>query len=457
MTEELIAITPIDGRYRELVDELKEYFSEYALMKYRLKVELEYFRLVVKILKQVDNEQLGRILNDVFEKFTIEEAKYVKEIEKETRHDVEALIRYIRAKLSSYGFTDLMQLVHIGLTSEDVTNIAYSLMLRDFNEKVLLPLLKELLFDLLEISGNEKSTLMLGRTHGMPALPTTLGKEFSVYAYRFLRLFEVLSVYRFPGKISGAVGTYASLTEVFGRDALKILDEFIRKLGLEPWPVTKQTLPHDALSSFLQNLSLISGCALDLCRDLWLLTMLGYVIVKRIGIGSSTMPQKANPIEIENAEGNLELSINLLNFLSGRLQTSRLQRDLSDSTLKRNYGTAIAYLIIGIKNLLSFLRRIEFDRELMRSDVEKHPEILSEAIQVRMRLIGKNLIDELRRLETRDSAKYLENVKKIVSEASGDPELIIPKTYDDYLGASTLIVESIYKLCIDKLSKYEKS
>ena len=457
MTDDLLAISPVDGRYSENLNELRKYFSEFGLMRYRLRVELEYFKFVASILKYQIDAQLSEKINDLFLKFSIDEARQIKQIEKETRHDVEALIRYIKEKLNERRLGNLSHLVHIGLTSEDVSNIAYSLMLKDFNREILLPLLKDFLFELAEIAKIEKSTILLGRTHGLPALPTTLGKELIVYVYRILKIYEFLSSYSFPGKISGAVGTYAALMEIFGKDAIGLLEEFIKRLGLEPWIATKQILPHDDVSRYLHALSVLAGCLVDLCRDLWLLTMMGYVLVRRVGIGSSTMPQKMNPIEIENAEGNLELSSNLLNFLSTRLLVSRLQRDLSDSTLKRNYGASISYLVLGIKNLRSFLKRIDFNRELMRRDVEKHPEILSEAVQIRVRLSGKDIIDELRRIDAGSPDEYLGELRKIVEKAGISPEKAIPRTYEEYLGAASMIVESIYKLCIDRLGKNGKA
>ncbi|MEM2803739.1 MAG: lyase family protein [Nitrososphaerota archaeon] len=457
MTDELLAISPIDGRYSDVVDELRRYFSEYALMMYRLRIELEYLKLLTNVLRPIQEDKISIITDKIFKEFSIDEARRIKQIEKETRHDVEALVRYVKERLSEYGLSDQANLVHLGLTSEDVSNLAYSLILKDFNAEVLLPIIKEFVTELAKVAMNEKNTIMLGRTHGLPALPTTLGKELIVHVYRIMKQYEFLETYLFPGKISGAVGTYAALMEVFGKDTINILEKFIRKLGLEPWIATKQVLPHDVISRYLHSLSLLAGCLIDLCRDLWLLTMMGYVLIKRVGVGSSTMPQKVNPIEIENAEGNLEYSSNLLNFLSNRLLVSRLQRDLSDSTLKRNYGVAMAHLIIGIKNLRSFLMRIEFNRELMKRDLEEHPEILSEAIQIRMRLLGKNLVNELRRLEPLSPDKYLEDVKGIIESTGINPDEIIPKTYHEYIGAASLIVESIYRLCMNKFSRNEKA
>jgi len=456
MMDELLAISPVDGRYRENLEELRKYFSEFALMKYRLRVELEYLKFVTAFLKDQSTTDLSGAIDSILINFSISEARRVKLIEKETKHDVEALIRYIKEKLTEQGLSELSTLVHIGLTSEDVSNIAYSLMLRDFNEEFLLPLIKEFLLELVELAKNEKSTIMVARTHGIPALPTTLGKELMVYVYRILKLYEFLSGYRFPGKISGAVGTYAAPMEIFGEDVIRLLADFITSLGLEPWIVTKQILPHDDVSRYLQALSILAGGLVDLCRDLWLLTMMGYIVVRRSGVGSSTMPQKINPIEIENAEGNLEFSSNMLNFLSYRLLASRLQRDLSDSTLKRNYGAAISYLVLGIKNLRSFLRRIEFNRESMKSEVEKHPEILSEAVQVRMRLLGRDVMEDLRRLDAVPE-KYIDEVKKIIEKVGINPDQVIPKTFEEYIGAASQIVETIYKLCVDRLKKDEKA
>lgn len=452
MSDELLAITPIDGRYRALAEEAGRFFSEYALTRYRLRVEVEYLRLLCREGIAECGEAGEEALREISESFSVEEALAVKKIELETRHDVEAVVRYLKQRLSERGLSGLARLTHIGLTSEDTTNLAYSLALMEFNREVMVPLLGSLIMRLAEMGYEERSTAMLARTHGQPAVPTTIGKELSVHAYRLLRLYEELEGARFPGKISGAVGTYAALVEVLGPRTEEALRGLVERLGLDPWPLTKQTLPHDAVSGYLQRLSTLCMALVELARDLWLLSMLGYIVVKRVGVGSSTMPHKVNPIEVENAEGNLELAASLLMFLSSRLVATRLQRDLSDSTLRRNYGTATAYLLVGLKNLHSFLGRIGFDAGRMARDLEEHPEALSEAVQIRLRLRGHDALEEVRRIVSRGEG-YLEELERAVRGLGADPAEIIPKRHEEYLGMASSLAERVYRLCAEKLGK----
>ena len=447
MSDPLFAVSPVDGRYwREVGEEVGRYFSEYALIKYRVRIEVEYLKLVASKLNLPTDG-----LDDIYEGFGLPEARRVKEIEQQTHHDVESVVRYVKERLREAGMDRLAPLVHIGLTSEDMNNIAYSLALSEFNKNTLIPSLGSLIITLAELAREHRDTVMLARTHGVPAIPTTLGKELSYHAYRLLRAYEKLKEAKFPAKISGAVGTYASLREVFGEEYMEVLMKFIENLSLEPWPVTKQTLPHDNISEYLHELSRLSMVMLDLARDLWLMNLLGYVRRRRMGVGSSTMPHKVNPVEVENAEGNLELAATLLDFMARKLMITRLQRDLSDSTVRRNYGVALAHLLQAIKGLERFLKRIEFDKGAMAEDVEKNPEWVSEPAQIRTRLAGLDILEEIRSIEERGE-EYLNNLRKVVKEAGEDPDKIIPKKPDEYLGKSGELVELVYRLCIDRVN-----
>ena len=438
----LKAITPIDGRYRKQVEELSSYFSEYALIKYRITVELEYLKLLGKIgMVRLSREQLDALAK-IRESFTVRDAVYVKQLEGETRHDVESVVRFLKQRLEETGLGDLARYVHLGLTSEDVNNIAYSLALRDFNNLLLGPLLRELVEKLRSLSREHKLTVMLARTHGQPAVPTTLGKELAVHMYRVDRIRKMLSTHVFPAKLSGAVGSYAGLREIFGENAVEYAIGFVRQFGLEPWIATKQVLPHDAISEYLHKLTLLASSLLDLSRDLWLLCMLGYAEKQKTGVGSSTMPHKVNPIEVENAEGNLEICITLLNFMASRMMVSRLQRDLSDSTIRRNYGTAAAYLTIAIKNITKFLDNIRFNRERMREDLRRSNLWVSEAVQIRLRLRGYDVMDEIRKIPT-DSGYYRERLRELILSLGENPEEIIPKEPEEYLGAAAEVVDKL--------------
>ncbi|HIQ28986.1 MAG TPA: adenylosuccinate lyase [Candidatus Caldiarchaeum subterraneum] len=438
----LRAVTPVDGRYRRQVEELSNYFSEYGLIRYRIKVELEYLKLLVRTgVISLSGEKLG-VIDEVQSSFTVGDAAYVKQLEEETRHDVDAVVRFLKKRLEEQGLGEVVQHIHLGLTSEDVNNIAYSLALRDFNQLTLSPLLERLAKKLRALSKEHKLTVMLARTHGQPAVPTTLGKELAVHMHRIDRIRKILGSFIFPAKLSGAVGTYAGLREVLGEKTLEHALGFVNQLGLEPWIATKQTLPHDRLSEYLHRLTLLASALLDLSRDLWLLCMLGYVEKKRIGVGSSTMPHKVNPIEVENAEGNLEICITLLSFMAHRLMVSRLQRDLSDSTIRRNYGTAAAYLTIAIKNITSFLDNISFNREKMREDLLKSREWISEAVQIRLRLKGYDVMDEIRKLSTANG-DYKENLRRFITSLGEEPDDIIPREPEDYLGVAGEVVDML--------------
>ncbi len=414
-------------------------------MKYRLRVESEYLKLVAE---RVAPHLLGRLsakLDEIVSRFDEGGVEAVKAIEAETRHDVEAVVRFLRERLEREGLREVGHLVHIGLTSEDVNNLAHSLALRDAISAAIIPALERLLRSIVETAYRERFTAIVARTHGRPAVPTTLGKELAVHAYRLLTCLRRVSEMRLPGKVSGAVGTYAGLVEVFGSDALEASRRLVESLGLVHWLATKQVIPHDDVSRLLYELSVASMVLVDLCRDLWLLTMLGIVYPRPRGVGSSTMPQKSNPVELENAEGNLEIASNMLSFLASRLLVSRLQRDLSDSTIKRNYGVALAHLLIGAKNLSAFLERMEVDRDEARRDLERHPEILAEAIQIRARLRGVDLLDELRALGV-GGADYLERVKALLERQGLRPSEILPKSAEEYLGLAPLIAEFLYRI-----------
>lgn len=439
------AVSPIDGRYRGLVSELSRFFSEEALMRYRLRVEASYLREVVARLYPSLLERLSRALDEIVAGFGEADAEKVKAIEAETRHDVEAVARLLRRRLEELGLSEASRLVHIGLTSEDVNNLAYSLAIRDALAETVAPALARLLRDLTRIAYRERLTVMVARTHGQPAVPTTLGKELSVHAYRLFACLRRIGEARLPGKLSGAVGTYAGLVEVFGGDALEVSRRVVESLGLVHWAATKQVIPHDDVSRLLYELALTAMVLVDLCRDLWLLSMLGLIYPRPRGVGSSTMPQKSNPVELENAEGNLEIASNMLGFLASRLLVSRLQRDLSDSTIRRNYGVALAHLLIGARNLADFLGRMEVDREEMRRDVERHPEVVAEAVQIRARLRGVDLMDDLRALG-RGGERYLEELRSLLERRGLRPSELIPERAEGYLGLAPLVAELVYRL-----------
>ena len=391
----LKAITPIDGRYRKRVEEAERYFSEYALIHARLRVEVKFLERFVKNVEKSLEESLPEDwcekLREIVREFDLGEAEKVKGIEERVGHDVKALINYLRVRLREKGLKSLSSLIHIGLTSNDVNNIAYSTLLRDFLREVYLPELVKLLKKLVEIAQTHLDTAMLGRTHGQPATPTTFGKFTANYAYRIAEILEKIAGFKFPGKIGGAVGDNSALKIVYPNiDWESFSREFVEELGLEFYPASTQILPHDRLSTLLSTIAILNSVLSNLCRDLWMLGALGLLrFVRRVGEAhSSTMPHKSNPIYLENAEGALDLASSILSYMAGRLLSSRLHRDLSDSVIKRFYGVGFTLSLLGLRSLLEGLMRIWVDVEAMRREVEAHRETLAEAVQLILRRYG---------------------------------------------------------------------
>ncbi|RLG01921.1 MAG: hypothetical protein DRN49_00270 [Thaumarchaeota archaeon] len=391
----LEAIIPIDGRYRERVADASRYFSEYALIKERLRVEIEF---LVKIIETCCGEITSKLPQDwkdrllkIIDDFKLEDAEEVKELEKILGHDVKALMDYLRKRLHRIGLEQLSSYIHLGLTSDDVNNLAYSLLLSRFRDEVLVPNLIRVIRTISEKAKDNLETIMLGRTHGVPAVPTTFGRFLSNYAYRLARITYELAVFKFPGKLGGAVGDHSALKFTYPEvDWIEFSKGFVESLGLEYIPASTQILPHDKISEFLGKISILDAIASNLCRDLWLLSSLGLLVFgRRVGeTHSSTMPHKSNPLHLENAEGAFDLASSIASFMARRLVSSRLHRDLSDSIIKRFYGLPLTLTIIGFKSLMEAFKRMNVLRDKMKLEVESHPESLTEAYQVYLRAHG---------------------------------------------------------------------
>lgn len=391
----LEAIIPIDGRYREKLEKLSSYFSEYALIKERAVVELQY---LTKLIEEVESDKIAalplswkEVLRVIGEELSIDDAKRIKELERELGHDVAALTRFLREKLHEHELDPIAPYVHLGLTSEDVNNLAYSRLLHRFNTEVLAPALVKLMEEISALALEHVDTVMLGRTHGVPAVPTTFGRFLANYAYRIARLSEQICFFRFPGKLGGAVGDHSALKFAYPEvDWIEFSKSFVESLGLEYVPASTQVIPHDRISDYLMKVALLDSILANLCRDLWIMSSLGLLLfgIREGEVHSSTMPHKSNPILLENAEGAFDLASESLAYISRRLLQSRLQRDLSDSIIKRFYGLPLSLTILGITNLRSALSRMIVRKEQMLREVESHPEVLAEAYQVYLRKFG---------------------------------------------------------------------
>ena len=346
------------------------------------------------------------------------DARRVKEIESETKHDVKACEYWLRERFSGTSLADLVPMLHFGLTSNDVTDTAYALMVRSGLREALLPAALELRATLASLAKEHAGAAMLGHTHGQPASPTTLGKEFAVFSTRLERQLTFLKEWKPTSKLSGATGTYAAqhvaAPEV---DWPSFAEKFLGSLGLSMTALTTQIDPKDSFAELFHTLERANSICIDLCRDCWLYISMGYLRqkVKAGEVGSSTMPHKVNPIHFENAEGNLELANSLLSFMAGKLAKSRLQRDLSDSTVLRNIGVAFGHTLLGWKSIIEGLSRISPDMERLSSDLDAHPEVLSEAIQTVMRRHGAPEAYEQLKALSRGKALSLEELRTFIS------------------------------------------
>jgi len=372
-------ISPIDDRYYAEAKELAGYFSERALIQERVEVELAYLRL----LQMLGVAPRGRIpaLNV--------SARAVKVIEAEVGHDVKAVVLYLQRRLEAAGASKLSPFVHLGLTSEDTNSLAYARLLGRSLKEVMIPSYAALAVALAEIAGREASTAMLARTHGRPALPTTFGKEMAVFAVRLAERVSRLKASRPAAKISGAVGTYASFSLIGGADWQEAFAKMAREMGVVYEPYSTQVVPWEANSDIFHIVMNLNQLMAGLSRDMWTYQALDYVRFSRPGkVSSSTMPQKVNPVDLENAEGQAEVSNALLALVAYKPETTRLQRDLSDSVVKRMTGQALAHSLVAAKRLSQSLGAMSVDRATMARDLDQHPEVMAEAVQLTLRLKG---------------------------------------------------------------------
>jgi len=390
---ELSAVSPLDGRYGPKTRVLRSILSEFGLIRYRVTVEIRWLQRLAELpeigefgpLPEATNQALDRIVED----FSVADAERIKQIEATTNHDVKAVEYFLKERIAALpGCAGALEFVHFACTSEDINNLSYALMLRDARDALLLPKMGELIDTLAELAVSYAGIPMLSRTHGQPASPTTMGKELANVAYRLHRQRQQLRSVSLLGKINGAVGNYnAHLAAYPEVDWPHTAREFVESLGLEWNPYTTQIEPHDFLAEFFAVLSRFNTIVLDLDRDIWSYISIGYFRqrTKAGEVGSSTMPHKVNPIDFENSEGNLGLANALLAHLGEKLPVSRWQRDLTDSTVLRNLGSAIAQGLIAWEATLKGLGKLELDEARLAADLDANWEVLAEPIQTVMR------------------------------------------------------------------------
>lgn len=444
----LLSISPIDGRYRDITENISEYFSEYAFIKYRVFVEIDWLNYLLH-MKEIyyGDKDFTAIFEKIKNKFNIEEAKRVKEIERKTNHDVKAIEYYVREKLEENSLGEFCHLVHFACTSEDINNTAYGKMITDFINNILLKNIEEMINLVKEESKKLSNVSMLGHTHGQNATPTTVGKELAVFVYRWKSIYEYIKNIKLKAKFSGAVGNfnghYIAYPEI---DWFNVCKDFINKQGLDFNSFTTQIESHDLICILFSYMKLFNNITMDFNSDMWLYISRGDFKQKTISgeVGSSIMPHKVNPINHENSMANIRIANSIFDSLANNLQVSRMQRDLSDSSMLRNIGVGFAHSIVSIKQTIKGFSKMEVNITKLKNELEEAPEVLAEAIQTVLRKNGYNNAYEILKELTRGKVVTLEEIRKFVSNLEineKDKEILMNLTPEKYIGIAEKLCE----------------
>lgn len=442
----LTAISPIDGRYRGKCENLDRYFSEFALIRYRVKVEIEYFialSATIEPLKAFDAKAFAEPLRDIYRNFSLDDARRIKEIESVTNHDVKAVEYFIKERFDTLGLAPFKEFIHFGLTSQDINNTSVPMSVSDAIADIFRPTLGRLIDALEEMAAKWADIPMLAKTHGQPASPTRLGKEIGVFAYRLRQAVRLLDVVPVSGKFGGATGNFnAHLTAFPDVDWRAFANSFLRdSLGIEREELTTQISNYDNLAALFDALRRINTIILDLDRDFWLYISMEYFKqrIKEGEVGSSAMPHKVNPIDFENSEGNLGMANAVYAHLAQKLPVSRLQRDLTDSTVLRNIGVPMAHSIIAIESTLKGLGKLILNEKAINGDLDNMWSVVAEGIQTILRREGyPNPYETLKKLTRVNTGVTAESIASFIDslEVSEDvrAELhrLTPHTYTGY-------------------------
>lgn len=448
------ALGPLDGRYSQIGEKLAPYFSEYALVKNRVKVEVFWLKFLLEnvngsdILDAFDMDRLTEIM-EIYNDFSDSSYVRVKEIESVTNHDVKSVELFVAEKLKEMGMDSLVSFVHIGCTSEDITNPSYANMISTALKEVWIPAAEQLIDKISEIALDHADTAMLAHTHGQPATPTTIGKEMTVYSYRLRKSLENIKSIKACAKFNGATGNYAAISVAFPNEDWPILAKcFIEEyLGLEFNPVTTQIESHDYVCHILDGIRHFNNVLRDFDLDMWLYISMEYFkqIAVKTEVGSSTMPHKVNPIRFENSEANIKIGNGICSVLSDELPRSRMQRDLSDSSLQRNVGLAFGYSIQAIEQTIGGLKKVAVNTDKISSDLDSKWEVLAEPIQTVLRKYGipdaYNQLKELTRGKNISKESIQEFIKSLDVISDEDKATLLALTPSSYIGLATKIVE----------------
>jgi len=455
-------LSPLDGRYQKDTAPLRNYFSEFAYLRTRARLELDFLSALSRI-------GICPPINISLDVFTNEDALKIQEYEKTTRHDVKAIEYFLRDKIEAHhseqseespanqeetlrqrkAQSDIVPWIHFGLTSEDINNIAQALALRDSRDKVLLPALDDLIASLRDFAKKYRALPMLARTHGQPAVPTTLGKEIAVYLARLKKCRDEIADHKFEAKLTGAVGNFNALQAAAPQvDWISFSKEFIESFDLQPNLVTTQILPYDNWIRYFDPIKLANLILSDYTQDIWRYISDGYLKQKVVEgeVGSSTMPQKVNPIDFENAEGNLGLANSLLTHYGQKLAVSRLQRDLSDSTVRRTFGLALGHTLLAWINITRGMSRVDADEENIKHELNKHWEVVSEGAQTILRAAGRSDAYETLKSQTRGRILTEADFKSWVETLDVDEEThtkLKSLSPESYIGLAVQITDDV--------------
>ncbi len=450
----LTAISPIDGRYADKVSELRNLFSEYGLIRQRVRVEALWFKALANepAIKELQGlpAVVMKTLDELAASLSIEDAVKVKEYERTTNHDVKAVEYLVKARLDAFPEGKARrEFVHFACTSEDINNLSYALMLKEARDQVLVPTVIKLINRLKDLSHHYAEQPMISRTHGQPATPTTLGKELANVIYRLQRQMDRLANVTILGKINGAVGNFNAHVVAYPEvNWAKFGQAFVESMNLNWNPYTTQIEPHDWNGEYFDALAGLNTVLIDFCRDIWGYISLGYFKQRVIAgeTGSSTMPHKVNPIDFENGEGNLSLANALLRFFADKLPVSRWQRDLTDSTVMRNVGVAVSHSLLAWKSINRGLDRIDINTSKMLEDLDANWELLAEPIQTVMRRYGvENAYEQLKDL-TRGQRLNAESLREFINKLSlpeAAKQTLLKLAPANYLGIATQLAQKI--------------
>ncbi len=443
----LYNISPVDGRYREMTKEVRNCFSEYYLIKNRVIVELEWLKKLATLKEfDIDKNDL-KILDQIGEKFDLKEATRVKEIEATTKHDVKAVEYYLDEKFKEKNIDKYNHLIHFACTSEDINNLAYGIMEKQLLEEIYIPNMNKLI-EAIKSKANEYYNIpMLSHTHGQSATPTTVGKEWIIYVYRLNKILDKIKTEKIAGKFNGTVGNFnAHVISYPNIDWIQVSKEFVESFGLECNLFTTQIESHDNISIIFSEIKLLNNIMLDFNNDMWMYISRNYFIQENVKgeVGSSVMPHKINPINFENSMANIKIANGILTSFIDNLQISRMQRDLSDSSILRNIGVAMAHTIIAIKQTIKGIGKVKANDEFLKEELNNTPEILAEAVQTILRKNGYKNAYEILKNMTRGRNITIQEMRDFIQKLEideTDKNVLLNLKPQDYLGLAEELVK----------------